>query len=44
MQTSVTQSFQDLLKQKTVKNSLGMADLACGQLYGLDDLLGPYLL
>ena len=44
MQTSVTQSFQEKKKKKTVKNSLGMADLACGQLYGLDDLLGPYLL
>lgn len=44
MQISPTGSFQELMRQKSVKNSLVIANLVFGQLDGLDDLLGPYFL
>lgn len=44
MQTSATGSFQELVRQKSVKNSLVIADLAFGQWDVLDDPLGLYLL
>jgi len=43
VQISATGSFQELVRQKCVKNSLVIADLAFGQRDGLDDLLGLYL-